>query len=193
MRIFAALVLAFLLLGCTNVQKGIGQVKQESDDLKNEIGLLTVERGDTVSVDYIGKLQDGTVFDTSIESEAKNANLPLRPSYEALTFTAGARQMIAGFDDAIIGMKEGDEKTVTLAPEQAYGQKSDDRIISIPVKGIGNSGDIKVGSMLSAENGAMGKVIEIKNETVVVDFNHELAGKTLVFTIKMKKIAKASK
>lgn len=189
----AALAL-FLFAGCA--QNAAGQAdsnKTESGYVKTDnisAGPLAAAKGDTVQVDYVGKLQDGTVFDTSMASVAKEAGLPLRDSYDFLEFKVGAGEMISGFDSAVLGMKEGDEKTVTLAPEQAYGGWSPDRVFSIPVERIGNASDIKVGSVLYAQNGATGHVTEITNGTAKVDFNHELAGKTLVFTIKMVKIRK---
>jgi FKBP-type peptidyl-prolyl cis-trans isomerase 2 len=151
----------------------------------------TAQAGDTVQVDYIGKLQNGTLFDTSIEAEAKNAGLPLRPSYAPLEFTVGAGQMIAGFDAAVVGMKVGEEKNVTLPPSQAYGDWSADKVITINVSDIGNSANISVGSVLYASNGASGRVVALENGTAKVDFNPELAGKTLVFTIRMVSIKKA--
>jgi FKBP-type peptidyl-prolyl cis-trans isomerase 2 len=150
----------------------------------------TVETGDTLQVDYTGKLTDGTVFDTSIKSEAEKAGLPLRPSYSPLEFTVGAGQLIEGFDTGVLGMKEGETKVVTMLPEKAYGQKNANAVMSIPIEKIGNSSSIKVGSLLYAQNGASGKVVEITNGTAKVDFNHELAGKTLVFTIKVISITK---
>ena len=149
-----------------------------------------VAKGDTVQVDYIGKLENGTVFDTSIAAEAKKAGLPLREKYDFLEFTVGAGQMIKGFDSAVLGMKEGEEKTVRIPPAEAYGERTDKAIIYIPVASIGNSEGIEVGSVLYAQSGAAGKVVEITNGTAKVDFNHELAGKTLVFTIRMVKIKK---
>ena len=150
----------------------------------------TVEKGDMLKVDYVGKLMDGTVFDTSIKSEAEKAGLPLRPSYEPLQFAVGAGQLIEGFDTGVFGMKEGETKTVTIPPEKAYGQKRADAIISIPIEKIGNSSSIKVGALLHAQNGASGKVIEIVNGTAKIDFNHELAGQTLIFTINVISITK---
>jgi FKBP-type peptidyl-prolyl cis-trans isomerase 2 len=147
--------------------------------------------GDTVSVNYIGKLTNGQLFDTSIKEEAQKAGFPLRPSYAPLTFKVDAGQMIPGFDAAVVGMKEGEEKTVTIAPEQAYGNRREDAIFSVPLASIGNASDIKVGSILYAQNGATGKVLEISNGTARIDFNHELAGQTLVFTIRMVSIQKA--
>lgn len=153
---YVALLLAITALlfvyGCAQ-----GSVKDESQTVKQGVdivkaegqGMIVAEAGDTVSVNYIGALENGTLFDTSIEAEAKKANLPLRPAYSPLSFTVGAGQMIEGFDSAVVGMKEGQEKTVTIPPEEAYG-------------------------VWSQEN------------------NHPLAGKTLVFTIRMVKITKAS-
>ena len=151
----------------------------------------TAASGDTVGVYYIGKLTNGELFDTNVEEEAAKAGLPARPSYPLLTFTVGAGQMISGFDTAVLGMKEGEEKTVTLTPAQAYGEKNPDAIISVPLDKIGNSSGMKVGALLYAQNGAAGKVIEVNATDAKVDFNHELAGQSLVFTIKMMNIAKA--
>ena len=147
--------------------------------------------GDTVSVDYIGKLINGKLFDTSIKEEAQKANFPLRPSYAPLSFTVGAGQMIPGFDAAVVGMKIGEEKTVSLTPDKAYGEKRADAIISVPLDKIGNSSGLKVGSMLYSQSGATGKVTALNTTTATVDFNHELAGETLVFTIRMVNITKA--
>ena len=151
---------------------------------------IVAANGDTVSVNYIGKLTNGQLFDTSIKEEAQKAGFPLRPSYAPLSFTVGAGQMISGFDTAVVGMKIGEEKTVSLSPAQAYGEKREDAIISVPLDQVGNSSGMKVGALLYAQNGATGKVIEITNGTARVDFNHELAGETLVFTIRMVNITK---
>ena len=151
----------------------------------------TVAKGDTVGVYYIGKLTNGTIFDTNVQTEAAKAGLPARPSYPLLTFTVGAGQMISGFDAAVVGMKEGEEKTATLLPEQAYGQKNPNATFSVPLANIGNSSGMKVGALIYAQNGATGKVIEINATDAKVDFNHELAGQTLVFTIRMVNITKA--
>jgi len=84
---------------------------------------LKAQKGDTVSVHYLGKFQGGQVFDTSIESEAKKHGLhsPAR-DYKPLQVTLGAGQVIAGFEEAIIGMAINEEKEVTLPPEKAYGK-----------------------------------------------------------------------
>ncbi len=174
--ILAALLAAFLLAGCVSQTNG-------GSDLK-------AEKGDAVAVDYLGTLDDGTVFDTSIQSEAQKAGLPLRPSYEPLEFTVGAGQMIAGFDDAVLGMKEGDEKTVKLPPSQAYGEKRKDLIIDVPASQFGNT-TVQVGTKLQATNGMVATVVNVSNDTVTIDANHELAGQTLTFKIIMRKITRS--
>lgn len=84
---------------------------------------LTAQKGDTVSVHYLGKFPGGKVFDTSMKSEAVKAGLfsPAR-EYKPLQVVLGAHQVIAGFEEALIGMKVNETKEVTLPPEKAYGK-----------------------------------------------------------------------
>lgn len=152
------------------------------------VGKMKVEKGDSVLADYLGFLDNGTVFDTSIEAEAINAKLPPRISYAPLEFTVGAGQMIKGFDNGVLGMEEGEEKIIHIAPADAYGERRDDLMLAVPRSMI--NGTIEVGSVLLASNGSKGKVIAVTNETVTIDMNHELAGQALNFKITMKKITK---
>lgn len=81
------------------------------------------KNGDTVRVHYVGKFPGGKVFDTSMEKEAIRAGIFQKGrDYKPITVTLGSGQVIKGFNDAIIGMKKGEEKTVTIPPEQAYGK-----------------------------------------------------------------------
>ncbi|MFQ6056430.1 MAG: FKBP-type peptidyl-prolyl cis-trans isomerase, partial [Methanosarcinales archaeon] len=99
----------------------------------------TVNKGDLVSVDYIGRLENGEVFDTSYEDLAKNESIPktsdfqIRTKYEPLEFKVGAGQMILGFDKAVVGMEIGEEKTVKLPPEEAYGPRNPRNIRYVPI------------------------------------------------------------
>ena len=131
--------------------------------------------GDHVSVDYTGKLQDGTVFDSSAGKAP-------------LGFDAGGGQMIKGFDAAVIGMRVGDNKTVTLPPEDAYGAPNPNLIVNIPIKNVPNG--TKIGDHLYSAGGQSVLVTAVTNETVTVDANHPLAGKTLVFDIKIVNVTK---
>ena len=189
--------LALLLLGCVGQQGNDGKQPGQAVDVvgmvpAGEVKVLTVEKGDSVQVDYTGRLENGTVFDTSVEREAREAGLALRPQYEPLEFVAGAGQMIAGFDSAVVGMYEGQNKKVSIPPEDAYGVWSEERVVSIPLESIEGAGSLEVGQMLYTSSGGKGRVLEIANGNAKVDFNHELAGKTLVFDIRLVKITRGS-
>lgn len=133
--------------------------------------------GDKVEVHYKGTLEDGTVFD---ESYTNNQPLP---------FTVGAGQMIKGFDAAVVGMKVGDKKTVTLPPAEAYGERVAESTLMIPKEQLGESANtVKVGDKLYDQYGRSVTILEITDKEVKVDTNHELAGKTLIFDIEMMKI-----
>jgi peptidylprolyl isomerase len=168
--IFSIFLLA-LTLGCT----GTGQVSKATNGTNQTVSALAVKAGDSVSVDYIGMYTNGTVFDTSI------GRAPLE-------FSAGAGQMIKGFDDAVIGMKIGDEKNVTIAPENAYGSYSDINIISVPLAQLPN-GTSAGDTLYSAGRSVI--VLEVNSTAARIDMNHPLAGKTLVFWIKMLNITRA--
>ena len=98
------------------------------------VGQKTVKNGDKVSVDYVGSVRDGEVFDTSIESVAKQNNI-YNPGteYKPYEFTAGKGEVIKGLDEGVIGMKVGDSKNLTIPPEKAYGQADPKAIQVIPI------------------------------------------------------------
>ena len=129
-----------------------------------------VVKGSHVAVDYTGKLTDGKVFDTSI-------------GREPLDFVVGAGQMIKGFDDGVLGMKVGEKKTVTIPPEAAYGLIDPRKVIAVDKQSFPQFDALKVGLMVSAGNGLAGRIASKTDTNATIDFNHELAGKTLVFEI----------
>ncbi|KKG07883.1 peptidylprolyl isomerase [Methanosarcina sp. 1.H.T.1A.1] len=143
-----------------------------------------VENGDSISVDYVGKLEDGTVFDTSEKEAAAEAGIynEMR-DYNPLTFTVGAGQMIKGFDEGVVGMKVGEEKTITIPPEEAYGEYMKEYARELPRNAVDFTPE--VGMQLATETGLRGTITEVSEENFIVDFNHELAGKTLIFKIKV--------
>lgn len=102
----------------------------------NSIEKTVVSSGDTVSVDYVGRLDDGTIFDSSLEEFAKQMeNYASGRTFEPLEFTVGAGQMIPGFDAGVVGMKLGEKKTLIITPADAYGeiyQKKDEQ--EVPAK-----------------------------------------------------------
>ncbi|WP_255336683.1 peptidylprolyl isomerase [Methanosarcina sp. KYL-1] len=162
-----------LVSGCTDTGNG-GQAG-ETD---------AVKPGDIVRVDYVGKLEDGTVFDTSIEEVATEAGIyNENRDYIPLAFEAGAGQMIKGFDEGVIGMKVGEEKTLTIPPEKAYGEYDEAKVQAIPLEDMGLPEPPVAGQKLSTIYGTTVTVLEVNETHAKIDFNHELAGKTLIFDI----------
>lgn len=146
----------------------------------------TVEKGDAISVDYVGKLEDGTVFDTSEKEAAIEAGIYNEGrDYKPLKFTVGAGQMIQGFDEGVVGMKVGEEKTLKIPPEEAYGEYVKEYARELPRDDDNFGFTPEVGMQLATETGLTGIVTEVNEENFVVDFNHALAGKTLIFKVKV--------
>jgi len=138
------------------------------------------KKGDNVKVHYKGTLTSGEQFDSS-------------EGREPLAFTVGAGQMIKGFDDAIPGMVVGEKKKINIAPADAYGEKNTDAIVEFPKSNIPEDIKLEPGMKLQLQNQAGQPipvvVTEIKDDVVVLDANHELAGKELVFDIELVEIS----
>jgi peptidylprolyl isomerase len=138
------------------------------------------KKGDNVKVHYKGTLTTGEKFDSS-------------EGREPLAFTVGAGQMIKGFDDAIPGMAVGEKKTINIAPSDAYGEKNKEAIVEFPKANIPAEMKLEPGMKLQLQNQAGQPipvvVTEVKDEVVVLDANHELAGKELIFDIELVEIA----
>lgn len=140
---------------------------------------MQAKNGDNVKVHYTGKLTSGEQFDSSA-------------GREPLGFTVGAGQMIKGFDAAIPGMAVGDKKTVTIPAAEAYGEKSEEAMIPFPKENVPADMQLVVGMHLTLSNEygqpVQVTVVEIKEDVVVLDANHHLAGKDLVFDIELVEI-----
>ncbi|MGC9113532.1 MAG: FKBP-type peptidyl-prolyl cis-trans isomerase [Candidatus Micrarchaeia archaeon] len=152
---------------------------------------VVARKGDKVAVDYVGLLEDGTVFDSSLRDEAEKAGLPTRASWEPLEFVLGEGEVIKGFDAAIQGMREGEFKEFRVSPEDAYGFFDPNLVQKISFEALEENGvDAEVGVVLWTPNGFKARIVSVDAETrnATLDFNHELAGKTLVFRVWLKKI-----
>lgn len=138
-----------------------------------------IQAGNTVKVNYTGKLEDGTIFDSS-----------LNEGREPLEVTVGQGQLIKGFEDGLFDMSEGETKTVEIEPSEAYGEINIELINSVPRANVPEG--VQEGEMLQGE-GPMGavnvKVVEVNEETVVLDANHPLAGKKLIFELEVVSIS----
>lgn len=137
--------------------------------------MSTIKTGDNVQVNYTGKLEDGSIFDTSVQE-----------GRQPLGVKIGEGQLIKGFESALIGMSIGETKTITLEPSEAYGESNPEMIAEIEKSQI--SENVSVGDVLQG-HGPMGpinvKVVEIKESTIVIDANHPLSGKKLIFDLEI--------
>ena len=134
-----------------------------------------IETNSTVTVNYTGKLEDGSIFDTS-KVEGR----------EPLKVTLGQGQLIQGFELGLQQMTIGESRTVEIDPENAYGKYNDFMVQEVPKEQM--PGEVEVGMQLQAET-QMGPVQfivkEIKDESVILDANHPLAGKKLIFDLEV--------
>lgn len=132
--------------------------------------------GDTVAVHFTGKLEDGTVFDTSREGDP-------------LQFEIGADQVIDGFERAVEGMEVGETREAELRPDEAYGDRDDELVFPVPRGQLPDGFDPEVGDEVAVEvedgREVPGRVSEVDDETVTLDLNHPLAGRPLTFEIEL--------
>ena len=138
--------------------------------------MAEVKSGDVVKVHYTGKLANGEQFDSSIGKDP-------------LEFTVGTGQMIAGFDAALPGMKVGDKKTINIVAKDGYGETDETAIIEFPKENVPADMKLEIGQQLtlSDQQGQPFPVVvkEVKDDIVILDANHFLAGKELVFDIEL--------
>ena len=176
------LVLSFLILSLLIIPlSGCTKEKFEQTANEDDTEEIIVEAGDYIKVHYTGSLDDGSVFDSSV-------------GREPLEFTAGAGQMIKGFDAAVIGMKVGEVKTVTIPAEDAYGLHDKELILTFSKDELPEGMDPKVGDQIPL-TGTGGRimnapVIDVTETSIIVDANHRLAGKDLTFEIELVELLK---
>jgi peptidylprolyl isomerase len=141
--------------------------------------MTQAEIGNTVKVHYTGKLEDGTVFDSSID------RAPLQ-------FTLGNGQMIPGFEQGVVGMKLGESKTVAIPADQAYGPHREEMVLVVERNQVPENMQIEVGQQLEIQQDDgqpfLVLVIEVSESNVTLDANHPLAGKDLTFDIQLVEI-----
>jgi peptidylprolyl isomerase len=135
--------------------------------------------GNTVRIHYTGKLDDGTQFDSSV-------------GREPLEFALGGGQVIPGFDRAVEGMTVGESKTVAIAPEEAYGPRHDQLVQDVPKSALPADMQPEVGMQLQSQtpDGQVMRLVvtDVADESITVDGNHPLAGRSLNFDIELVEI-----
>lgn len=143
--------------------------------------MTEIKKGSRVKIEYTGTFEDGTVFDSSEKHSAP------------LEFEAGSGQIIKGLDDAMIGMKNGEEKNVEIEPGEAYGDRNPQLLKRLPKEMLPKDKKIEAGMLLAlqAPNGSQlpVRVAEVTEKEVVLDLNHPLAGKKLNFKVKVVEVA----
>jgi peptidyl-prolyl cis-trans isomerase B (cyclophilin B) len=148
-----------------------------------------------VRLEYVGRFEDSDVFATSNAAVAEEHGLVRTdegtgPEPAPLSFTVGRGEVIDGLDEAVVGMAAGEEATVTVPPESGYGEYDPARVRTYDIDEfeamVGRSPT--VGLHVEAGNGLHGDVTGIREDIVEVDFNHELAGRTLVFYIRVRDV-----
>lgn len=161
------LIIVFLIGFKSQDNFCLAQSKQDSEQ--------RVENGKVVSIEYRARLADGTVVDSNIGKPP-------------LTYNQGKGQIIPGLERQLLGLKVGEAKKVGVSPKEAYGEYDVSAVQEIPKKTI-NIEDLSVGAKLYSRDSygrmATAVVKEIKKDTVVLDMNHPLAGKTLYFDVKI--------
>jgi FKBP-type peptidyl-prolyl cis-trans isomerase 2 len=183
----AVLFLSILILG--SVIFGSGCTDTGTDKKSAAVESRAVKAGDSIQVDYTGKYENGTVFDTSNEDVAKQAGVyDSSRAYAPLAFKVGSGGMIKGFDEGVIGMKVGEEKTLRIPPEKAYGEYDKSKILAVPLDN--STKDLKPGEKINTVYGPA-TVLEVNETHAMIDFNHRLAGKTLIFDVKLISIEKS--
>ncbi len=146
--------------------------------------MAQAKAGDTVKVHYTGRLEDGSVFDSS-ECRDEECGCETGP----LEFVIGAGQVIPGFEQAVTGMAVGETKTVTIPVAEAYGDRQDELVAQIPRSDLPPGMEPELGQQLEVtqEDGSTFPVlvIDVAEESITLDANHPLAGKDLTFDLKL--------
>jgi peptidylprolyl isomerase len=151
----------------------------------------TVKKGDYLLIDYTGKLEDGKVFDTTSKEKALEAGIyDEAKGHRPLFFRADTCQVVKGIDKGVLGMKEGEEKILIIPPQDAYGEYKDYLVQKIPLARLELQIPPEPGKKIVTPGGREVKVLSSTESSAILDFNHELAGKTLILEIKLVSIVK---
>jgi peptidylprolyl isomerase len=143
---------------------------------------MPLEKGSLILVDYTAKVKDtNEVFDTTVEEEAKKANLDLARKYEPRLVSVGEGWVLRGLDEALANSDAGQKINVEISPDKGFGERDPSKVRMIPQRKLGEKADeVGVGDTVELE-GREGTVKYVGSGRVQVDFNHRLAGRTLIY------------
>jgi FKBP-type peptidyl-prolyl cis-trans isomerase 2 len=156
---------------------------------------MTITSGDTVTVEYVGRDESGTVVDTSRRSVAEESGLaeeqPER-TYEPLTVEIGAEEVIEGLEEGLVGLEAGETATITIPPEKGYGEWSEEKVREYDADEFDEmvgSQSPEEGQYIETQRGGFAEISHMGDDVVRVDFNHALAGQTLEFEVEVVEVA----
>ena len=135
---------------------------------------LPIDSGTTVTLHFSLTLENGHIVDSNFEASPA-------------TFTVGDGNLLPGFESALMGLVDGDEREFSILPENAFGQHNPQNVQAVE-RGNFEDGELELGTMFSFQNGdgeLPGVVVEVQDNEVMVDFNHPLAGQIILFTVKI--------
>lgn len=148
----------------------------------------TIVEHDFVELDYTGKLTDGTVFDTTSQDVAKENNLPTEnQKFSPATICVGENQILPGLDENLVGKDVGKEYTIKLTPEKAFGKRDIKKMRIVPMSTFKEHQVQPQPGLQIDVDGEMGTVMRVAGGRVIVNFNHPLAGREVVYVIKVNK------
>lgn len=149
-------------------------------------------RGEIAVVHFTGRIAEGEdagkVFDTTDVDVALDEGVYHdHRDYKPLEFRVGERKVVPGLDEAVREMEVGEERTVTVEPDRAFGEHDDEKVVELSRRDLEDRSGVTAepGELVRSENGETGWITEVDGETVTVDFNHELAGLTVEFDVKL--------
>lgn len=146
---------------------------------------MVLKEGDFIRIDYTGKIKGGNVvFDTTSEKVAKESGIfDPQVRFKPSPVVIGSGHAIKGVDESLVGMEVGEKKTLEVPPEKAYGKRDPSLVKVVPIKDFKRQGMNPVPGMRFEADGNTGRVQSVGGGRVRVDFNYELAGKTLDYEI----------
>lgn len=140
---------------------------------------MIVKQGSSVTLEYEGRFENGEIFDSSQHGDHSHP----------ITFEVGKRQVIEGFEKAVVGMKEGEEKSFTVEPKEGYGVPDERLFREVPRKTLPADPEPAPGMTLAINTPQGGQIpvsiAKVEKDTITLDFNHPLAGRKLIFKIKV--------
>jgi peptidylprolyl isomerase/FKBP-type peptidyl-prolyl cis-trans isomerase SlyD len=151
---------------------------------------MAVDNGDFVRVNFTGKIKDTEdVFDTTYDEIAQEAGIfEENKTYKPIPIVVGGNHLLPAIEEAIIGLNEGDKKTIEVDSENAFGSRDPSLIQLVPMREFKKQGMTPVPGMRIQSEGATGKILTVNGGRVKVDFNHELAGRDLVYDVEVTEI-----